>query len=305
MPTLLTADTAICADDPPWSPDEAQARRCRVPGPLQRPHPRGVPPRPALATSSGPPTNDLAVLAATRAHIEIYRSAMEQRGLAASTIDRRLSTVCGYYRFAHIDGRIASNPAQYVRRPKVAPDRQHADWIAASSACSCSPPSTTTAPTRRSPCCSASTVSACPRRARPTSRTSPSSVATGHCGSSARATSPPSSRWSRARRARSTSRSANATKARSCDAATANGSIVALRIAGCARSANEPDSATFIPTCCAPRSSWPPSTPASRYATFRLAARHADPRTTTIYDRRRQNFDRHAAYVVVAFVASG
>jgi site-specific recombinase XerD len=36
-----------------------------------------------------------------------------------------------------------------------------------------------------------------------------------------------------------------------------------------------------------------------------LAARHADPRTTTVYDRRRQNFDRHAAYVVVAFVAGG
>ena len=35
-----------------------------------------------------------------------------------------------------------------------------------------------------------------------------------------------------------------------------------------------------------------------------LAAR-ADPRTTTIYDRRRENFDRHAAYVVVAFVAGG
>jgi hypothetical protein len=34
-----------------------------------------------------------------------------------------------------------------------------------------------------------------------------------------------------------------------------------------------------------------------------IAARHADPRTTTVYDRRRQNFDRHAAYVVVAFVA--
>ena len=36
-----------------------------------------------------------------------------------------------------------------------------------------------------------------------------------------------------------------------------------------------------------------------------LAARHADPRTTTVYDRRRQDFDRHAAYVVVAFVAGG
>ena len=35
------------------------------------------------------------------------------------------------------------------------------------------------------------------------------------------------------------------------------------------------------------------------------AARHSDPRTTTIYDRHRQNFDRHAAYVVVAFVAGG
>ena len=46
---------------------------------------------------------------------------MEHRGLAASTIDRRLSTVCGFYRFAHIDGRIGCNPAQYVRRPQVHP----------------------------------------------------------------------------------------------------------------------------------------------------------------------------------------
>ena len=36
-----------------------------------------------------------------------------------------------------------------------------------------------------------------------------------------------------------------------------------------------------------------------------IAARHADPRTTTVYDRRRQNFDRHAAYAVVAFVTNG
>ena len=34
-----------------------------------------------------------------------------------------------------------------------------------------------------------------------------------------------------------------------------------------------------------------------------IAARHADPRTTTV--SRRQSFDRHAAYVVVAFVAGG
>ena len=61
----------------------------------------------------------LPVLEASRAHLEMYRSSMEARGLAASTIDRRLSTACGFYRFAHIDGRISSNPAQYDRRPTV------------------------------------------------------------------------------------------------------------------------------------------------------------------------------------------
>jgi len=66
----------------------------------------------------------LDVLEAKRAHIELWRSAMEERGLAASTIDRRPSTICGFYRFAHIDGRIASNPAQYARRPKVYPSER-------------------------------------------------------------------------------------------------------------------------------------------------------------------------------------
>ena len=51
--------------------------------------------------------------------------------MAASTIDRRLSTMCGYYRFAHIDGRIPSNPAQYVRRPKVQPSEGHGIGTAA------------------------------------------------------------------------------------------------------------------------------------------------------------------------------
>jgi integrase len=53
--------------------------------------------------------NRIVVLGANRAHIELFRAWMEDRGLAASTIDRRLSTVCGFYRFAHIDGRIRSN----------------------------------------------------------------------------------------------------------------------------------------------------------------------------------------------------
>ena len=34
-----------------------------------------------------------------------------------------------------------------------------------------------------------------------------------------------------------------------------------------------------------------------------IAARHADPRTTTRYDRARRNLDRHASYIVTAFIA--
>jgi site-specific recombinase XerC len=68
----------------------------------------------------------LAVLEVTRTHLELYRTAMEERGLAASTIDRRLLTACGFYRFAHIDGRALSwrpsTPACPCRRFRSRPD---------------------------------------------------------------------------------------------------------------------------------------------------------------------------------------
>ncbi len=72
----------------------------------------------------------LAVLAAGRAH-ELYRAWMEERGLAASIIDRRPSTACGFYRFAHIDGLIPPNPAHISAAPRSTRVRGGA-WIAAS-----------------------------------------------------------------------------------------------------------------------------------------------------------------------------
>lgn len=102
--------------------------------------------------------NAVEVLKATHPHIELFRAWMEQRRLAASTIDRRLSTVCGFYRFAHIDGRIVSNPAQYVRRPQVHPSDARGAWTAPSWACSCLPRSSTTASTRPLRSCSVSTA---------------------------------------------------------------------------------------------------------------------------------------------------
>jgi integrase/recombinase XerD len=38
---------------------------------------------------------------------------------------------------------------------------------------------------------------------------------------------------------------------------------------------------------------------------FQIAARHADPRTTMLYDRARQNLDRHPNYILAAYMASG
>lgn len=100
-------------------------------------------------------SNNLGVLAATRPHIEVYRSWMEEGGLVASTIDRRLSTVRGFYRFAHIDGRIASNPAQYVRRPEVAPVERPRTGPLRTRGLPVHRRAGTTANTPRSPCCSA------------------------------------------------------------------------------------------------------------------------------------------------------
>lgn len=65
------------------------------------------------------------VFAMTRPHLEIYvRWMEEQRGYAPATTARRLSTVAGFYRFAVIDGYLDRSPAEYVRRPHVPEESQ-------------------------------------------------------------------------------------------------------------------------------------------------------------------------------------
>ena len=56
--------------------------------------------------------------AVERAHIELYARTAEQEGKARSTIGRRLSTVCGFYRYCEQERLIDRNPGAYVRRPK-------------------------------------------------------------------------------------------------------------------------------------------------------------------------------------------
>ena len=229
---------------------------------------------------------------------------MDERGLAPATVDRRLSTVCGYYRFAHIDGRITSNPAHYVRRPRVHPTAQRgmdrgelASFLYTAE------------------------------------RTSPMHAAlavllglNGLRVSEACGTNIEDLGFERGHRILRIVGKGNKPAgiplvprtARTVDLAIGersqgpillrhNGERLDTRTAyrwvrsigdhaGLDRVHPHMLRAAFI------MAALDAGVP---LRDVQIAARHADPRTTTVYDRRRQNYDRHAAYAVVAFVTSG
>ncbi len=209
--------------------------------------------------------------------------------------------MCGFYRFAHIDGRIGSNPAHYVRRPQVHPtdargldrselgvflftaehyDHQHAalavplglNGLRVSDAC------TTTIEDlgfERGPRTlriigkgnKPATIPLVPR----TARTIDLNIGEHHDGPILR------------RR-----------DGQRLDRRTAHRWVHSIGRAGLGSVHPHMLRAAFI------MAALDAGVP---LRDVQLAARHADPRTTTIYDHRRQNFDRHAADLVVAFVA--
>jgi integrase/recombinase XerD len=57
-----------------------------------------------------------------RAHLELYIRHLHDAGLRDSSINTMFHGVRGFFRFAHIDGLIAADPAVYARLPKI-----HAD----------------------------------------------------------------------------------------------------------------------------------------------------------------------------------
>ena len=74
-------------------------------------------------------THDLPVLEARRPHIELYIRSLEEGadrpgkyqgvGYARSTIGRRVSTVCCFYKWCTEEDIIIKNPAVHIRRPKA------------------------------------------------------------------------------------------------------------------------------------------------------------------------------------------
>jgi integrase/recombinase XerD len=64
-----------------------------------------------------------------RAHIELYIRHLEQAGLMASSVVTSMHAVRGYFRYAHIDGLIVSDPAVYARLPKVHRDESRTQGL--------------------------------------------------------------------------------------------------------------------------------------------------------------------------------
>ena len=90
------------------------------------------------------------VLAAERAHIELYARCCESDGKARSTIGRRLSTICGFYRYCEQERIIDRNPAA----PSRTTNRPRLGWTATNSAPSSSEPACPAAATMPSHHCS-------------------------------------------------------------------------------------------------------------------------------------------------------
>ncbi len=244
------------------------------------------------------------VLNAQRPHLELWARDMEERqGLARATIGRRLSTVAGLYRFAVIDGTLDRSPADYVRRPHISTesttlglDRMELGAFIAQAA---GRRSVDHALAASSDCSGCGSV----KRAPSTSRTSTPPADMAPSPYWAKATSSPSSLSRRGLRARRRPGSQR-TRPRS---AVAHALGRRMDRHGAPHRA-PPGQARGITKHISPHSLRHSFITAALDAGVQLrdvqiAARHADPRTTTRYDRARDNLDRHASYIVTAFIA--
>jgi integrase/recombinase XerD len=64
-----------------------------------------------------------------RAHVELYIRQLGDSGLMDSSVVTMMHAVRGFFRFAHIDGLIVSDPAVYARLPKVQRDESRTQGL--------------------------------------------------------------------------------------------------------------------------------------------------------------------------------
>lgn len=71
----------------------------------------------------------LTMLAADSTHIQLYVRHLEDRGLAASTVNRRVGTVRGLFRHAVRNDLVVKDPTLDVTTPKVDQEAQYRTWL--------------------------------------------------------------------------------------------------------------------------------------------------------------------------------
>lgn len=64
-----------------------------------------------------------------RAHVELYIRHLGEFGLMPSSVNTSMHAVRGFFRFAHIDGLIVSDPAVYARLPKIHADESRTQGL--------------------------------------------------------------------------------------------------------------------------------------------------------------------------------
>jgi integrase/recombinase XerD len=64
-----------------------------------------------------------------RAHVELYIRHLASCALMASSINTMMHGVRGFFRFAHIDGLVSSDPAVYARLPKIHQDESRTQGL--------------------------------------------------------------------------------------------------------------------------------------------------------------------------------
>lgn len=64
-----------------------------------------------------------------RAHVELYIRHLGDCGLMDSSVNTTMHAVRGFFRFAHIDGLIPSDPAVYARLPKIHHDESRTQGL--------------------------------------------------------------------------------------------------------------------------------------------------------------------------------
>ena len=242
----------------------------------------------------------LAVFGARRGHLELWARMQEDAGLARSTVSRRLSTVAGFYRFAAIDGIIEHSPAEYVRRPKIDTesatlglDRMELSAFIAQGAAA--------GPVDHALACLLGLLGLRDRHRGPVGGPRPPHRHGARQGRQARPHPHAAPGGAGGRPGRGGTHGGPLLLTRHGNRMNRHAATRIVR--RLARRAGltkhiSPHSLRHSFITAALDAGVP-------LRDVQIAARHADPRTTTRYDRARNNLDRHASYIVAAFIAGG